>query len=168
MRSCSSAFSNPLPSSNVQILNLLTPERRANLLWEMPSDSRRDRSSIIYCNCCGTRVHLSSRGKSREGRGKVAGKSSCWVVLRCQAQLVLRPSRADCRRTGSRFSESGAKVGTTPEDPRPPTLTLQPSLCGLRRRDFACRPDTRKHSSCRPQIWSPTSRGSSASAGGWA
>jgi hypothetical protein len=67
----SSRLSEPPPSSNVQILNLLTPEIRANLLCEMPRDSRLDRRLIIYRYCCGGRVPLSSRGKSREVAGKI-------------------------------------------------------------------------------------------------
>jgi hypothetical protein len=51
-------LSEPPPSSNMQILNLLTPEMRASLLWEMPSASRRDRSLIINHNCCGGRARF--------------------------------------------------------------------------------------------------------------
>jgi len=42
-RNCSSAVSDPSPSSNRQILNRLTPDRRANLLWDTPRAIRSPR-----------------------------------------------------------------------------------------------------------------------------
>jgi hypothetical protein len=48
IRSSSSSFRAPLPSSKVQILNLLTPDIRASLLWEIPSALLSARRFISY------------------------------------------------------------------------------------------------------------------------
>jgi hypothetical protein len=51
VRSSSSGFSAPIPSSKVQILNLLTPDMRASLLWEIPSALLSTRRFISYSSC---------------------------------------------------------------------------------------------------------------------
>jgi hypothetical protein len=55
IRRFSSVVKDPSPSSNVHILNRLTPEMRASLLWEIPSAfrwTRRLLTAIVVAWIC--------------------------------------------------------------------------------------------------------------------
>jgi hypothetical protein len=51
MRSCSAPLRKVSPSSYVQILNRLTRDKRASLLWDIQRAVRRDRNSVINSDC---------------------------------------------------------------------------------------------------------------------
>jgi len=69
----------PSPDSNVQILNRLTPDRRASLIWEIFNKFRWVRKFVTAIVSAET-ADLSSRAEFRKFRGTFFRRPELWAV----------------------------------------------------------------------------------------